>query len=152
MGPHWEHLATFLLFTSLHSISFLFLTRVPCRGNPHLRLLTLIIPYSGNPNEIFDTVFSIGIIPMNKCPRFGILWGLLAGEIPHIKLQALIIPNTWKPNERFDTVFSIGVISKNICPLFHILMGWWRGKAPPKKNCIGHSILTKLQWKSWHCF
>ena len=50
---------------------------------------------------------SIGIIPMNKCLRFGTVWGLLAGEIPHVKLQALVIPYTGNPNERFDTVLAL---------------------------------------------
>ena len=37
------------------------------RGNPHIKLLALVIPYSGNTNGTFGTVFSLDVIPINKC-------------------------------------------------------------------------------------
>ena len=40
---------------------------VPGRGNPHLKSLALFIPESGKRMGTFDTVLSLGAIPINKC-------------------------------------------------------------------------------------
>ena len=48
-------------------------------GNPYLKLKALVIPYSGSPNETFDTVCSIGIISTNEIPLFLTIWGFWAG-------------------------------------------------------------------------
>ena len=35
---------------------------------PRVKLLTLVIPYSGNPNVRYDTVFNLGPFNINKSP------------------------------------------------------------------------------------
>ena len=35
-------------------------------GNPHLKLLALVLPYSENPTGIFDTVFILPLIPFHQ--------------------------------------------------------------------------------------
>ena len=69
-------------------------------------MLALVIPYSENPMERFDTVFSVGVIPVDKYPLFRTLWGLLAGGIPHLKLLALVIPYSGNPNGTFNKLIN----------------------------------------------
>ena len=40
---------------------------VPLGFPEYGKLLALVIPYSGNPNEAFGTAFSFVVIPINKC-------------------------------------------------------------------------------------
>ena len=39
---------------------------------PHITLLALVLPYSGNPTGRFDTAFSLGIIPKINAPFFSL--------------------------------------------------------------------------------
>ena len=51
----------------LNGCPFLKHFEVAGRGSPHLKLLALVTPYSGNPTTTFDIIFSFGFIPINKC-------------------------------------------------------------------------------------
>ena len=80
---------------------------------PRVKLLALAIPYSGNPNVRYDTVFTIGPFNINKsqfrCTYMLLpLSGLLAAVKPSVKLLALTIPYCGNPKVRYDTVFSLG--------------------------------------------
>ena len=66
--------------------SFLTLGRgLLAEGRPQQIWLGLVIPYSGNPKKIFETEFSVGVIPINKYPLFAPFGGFLAWEFPYIK-------------------------------------------------------------------
>ena len=76
---------------------------------PRVKLLALVIPYSGNPNVRYDTVFSLGPFNINKspfrCPYVVTPFGLLAGVKPRVQLLALAIPYSGNPKVRYDTIF-----------------------------------------------
>ena len=76
-------------------------------------LLALVIPYSGKGR--FDTIFSLAIISIDKCP----LWGLLAGGRPNLKLLALVLSYS---------AFSLGVIPKINAYIFSPFGGCWQGE------------------------
>ena len=80
---------------------------------PRVKLLTLAIPYSGNPNVRYDTVFNLGPFNINKspfrCPYVVTPFRLLlAGVKPRVKLLALDIQQSGNPKVQYDTVFSLG--------------------------------------------
>ena len=83
-----------------------------------LRLLSLIIPYSGTLR--YDTVF-LALALSDKLlsillPIFLLLlFGLLSGVKPHLKLLALVIPYSGNTKVRYVIVFSLGpfYINKN---------------------------------------
>ena len=72
----------------IHRIS---LMNVPCLtlwgllagGSPHLKLQALVLTYSGDPKGRFHTVFSLGAIPINKCPLFLTFGGCWQWEGPN---------------------------------------------------------------------
>ena len=67
-----KDLTLFLALATFPSINTVFCTLwgVAGSGNPHLKLLLLVIPYSGKLSKRLHTLFSIGIIYINKYPPF----------------------------------------------------------------------------------
>ena len=59
-------------------------------GNLHLKLVNFVMPYSGNPNGTFGTVFSIGAIPINKCTFLPPSIENLGCNPPHLTRQQRI--------------------------------------------------------------
>ena len=59
-------------------------------GNLHLKLVAFVMPYSGNTNGTFGTVFSLGVIPIYKCTFLPPSIGDLGGNPPHLNRQQRI--------------------------------------------------------------
>ena len=62
---------------------------------PHLQLLALVIPYSGNTNVRCDPGFSIDTFYINKCKfcdHFLPLLGVLSGVKATLRWLSLVIP------------------------------------------------------------
>ena len=121
-------------------------------GNPHLKLLLLVIPYSGKLSKRLHTVFSIGIIYINKYPPFCTLRGLQQGKaqtkIVGIGHSILREPH-WQTGY-IPIIFCFGIIPINI-PFSHHLGVAGRGNPPFKIASIGNSIHKEPQWKIWQC-
>ena len=88
--------------------------------------------------KIFDTAFSVGVIPVDKFPLFRTIWGMLAGEIPHLKFLAMVILNPRNPNGTFGTVVSLGVIPINKCTFLPPSMGDFGGEIPAPDPAATH--------------
>ena len=116
---------------------------------PLMKLLALVIPYSGDPNVRYDTV--VRLVPYNiKKSQFIAyimlipLLGLLAGVKPRMKLLALVIPYSGDTRVRYDTVFSLGPfnLNKSQFRCLYVVTPFGvagRGKASHEIACIGHS-------------
>ena len=117
---------------------------------PRVKLLALAIPYSGNPNVRYDTVFSLGPFNINKspfrCPCVVTPFGVAGrGNAPRA-IACIGYSYCGNPKVRYDTVFSLGPFNINNsqfrCPCVLTNFGVaGRGKASREIACIGHSVL-----------
>ena len=92
---------------------------------PHLQLLALVIPYSGNTKVRCDPGFSLNTFYINKCNfcyPFLPLLGVLSGGKGNPKIASIGHSILGNPKVRYDTGFSIAFYI-TICQFcYHFLL------------------------------
>ncbi len=113
---------------------------------PHLQLLALVIPYSGNTEVRCDPGFSLDTFYINKCNfcyPFLPLLGVLSGVKATIKLLPLVIP--YSGTLRYDMTMVLALLfyinGCQFCYPFLVTPFWVavRGKAKLNDTCIVHT-------------
>ena len=124
---------------------------------PHLQLLALVIPYSGNTEVRCDPGFSLDTFYINKCNfcyPFLPLLGVLSGVKATIKLLPLVIP--YSGTLRYDMTMVLALLfyinGCQFCYPFLVTPFWVavRGKAKLKILALvnPYSEKSKLRYVS----